>query len=677
MTQQWSLRTRFVMFAAACLIPLVIVVVFFLDRSVQRNSEELISSETTLSNLVNQSLTNYLNANYSAMAVIAQRPEIVSQDDTDEINAILGEARTFRPELSGIFLVDSEARVLGQSGIDTGEFLQEIRPQVDTAVSTGQRSVSPRIDIDAETSVIILTVPVTTVTQTETSATTGDGNAITQTPAASDDLIQQVQTPLATITPTAGTQPPGTTIGVVGAVLQIDTLNQAVIPNVRARTEIAVVSERQVIASSGDIRRDEAPFLARITPNSARALDGETGTFSTTDASGNDRIAVYAPVQLDAADWAVIITNPTPRSYIKSLWIQGALVMTVAGIMIIGLALGLGEVIARPLRRLAQSATALQQGDFSAPIVPAGSGEILTLSTAMAEMANQLEAQMAGLQESQRDRQHQTDQMRDLLRRTLRLQEDERRRIASEIHDAVSPLITGALYQARALQMSNGSTPHEELSESLQSVNSLLERASEELHGVIFDLRPPDLDDIGVVAAIEAFVSTIQRTGLECRLEVVNDMPPLTPEVRLGLYRIVQEALHNVIRHAGADEAVVRVEVTDQILRVTIRDNGAGFDPQTAVRPNSLGLLSMRERAAAIGATFKIASRPGGGTAIIIERADPGSVMSDAVLADLMNTTMANGKTDQELAETPDPADNGESADAHEASGADVEHRVP
>ncbi len=85
----------------------------------------------------------------------------------------------------------------------------------------------------------------------------------------------------------------------------------------------------------------------------------------------------------------------------------------------------------------------------------------------------------------------------------------------------------------------------------------------------------------------------------------------------------------------------------------------------------------MRERAAAIGATFKIASRPGGGTAIIIERADPGSVMSDAVLADLMNTTMANGKTDQELAETPDPADNGESADAHEASGVDVEHRVP
>jgi signal transduction histidine kinase len=226
--------------------------------------------------------------------------------------------------------------------------------------------------------------------------------------------------------------------------------------------------------------------------------------------------------------------------------------------------------------------------------------------------------------------------MRDLLRRTLRLQEDERRRIASEIHDAVSPLITGALYQSRALEMSNGANSHEKLAESLQGVNGLLERASEELHGVIFDLRPPDLDDIGVVAALEVYVSTIQRTGLEARLEVVNELPPQTPEVRLGIYRIVQEALHNVLRHASADEAVVRIEFDDDLLRVTIRDNGIGFDPATAARPTSLGMLSMRERAAAIGARFSIISRPGAGTAIILERTETGNVMSDDIFNDLI-----------------------------------------
>jgi signal transduction histidine kinase len=82
----------------------------------------------------------------------------------------------------------------------------------------------------------------------------------------------------------------------------------------------------------------------------------------------------------------------------------------------------------------------------------------------------------------------------------------------------------------------------------------------------------------------------------------------------------VQEALHNALRHAHADEAKVRMEWLDDRLRVTIRDNGSGFDPEQAASPTSLGLLSMRERAAAIGGTLEIASKPGMGTAIIVER---------------------------------------------------------
>jgi signal transduction histidine kinase len=315
---------------------------------------------------------------------------------------------------------------------------------------------------------------------------------------------------------------------------------------------------------------------------------------------------------------------------------QGTIVLALAATIILALAVVFGELTARPLRELARKADALQRGDFSTDVHPVGSGEIRVLSQAFADMSRQLLAQLNGLEESRHEREHQTVQMRDLLRRTLRLQEDERRRIAGEIHDAVSPLITGALYQARALQMTNGKTPPEERDESLGHVNSLLERASDELHGVIFDLRPPDLDDLGVVAAIEAYMQSFKQTGLACRLEVENEPTDLSSEVRLGIYRIVQEALHNVVRHSGADEAVVRLETIDDHTRVTIRDNGSGFDPATAIRPTSLGLLSMRERADAIGATFQIVSRPGGGTAIIIDRVNTGNVMSDDVLATLI-----------------------------------------
>jgi signal transduction histidine kinase len=228
----------------------------------------------------------------------------------------------------------------------------------------------------------------------------------------------------------------------------------------------------------------------------------------------------------------------------------------------------------------------------------------------------------------------QAERLRDLLRRTVRLQEDERRRIASDIHDAVSPLITGALYQARAVRLTsngngNGQSDGSHDNESLNAITDLLERAMAEIHDVIFALRPPDLDDLGVVAAIDRYVQQINRTGLPCQLEVVGEQHRLSPESRLGIYRIVQEALHNALRHADADEAVVRLEWGEDLLRVTIRDNGSGFDTEQEARPASLGLLSMRERAAAIGARLEIASRPGDGTVVILERPVSGDLPAE------------------------------------------------
>src|SRR5690606_7357518 len=148
----------------------------------------------------------------------------------------------------------------------------------------------------------------------------------------------------------------------------------------------------------------------------------------------------------------------------------------------------------------------------------------------------------------------------------------------------------------------------------------------------------------------EAYIQTIQRTGLSASLEVIGQSPDLTPEVRLSFYRIAQEALHNVVRHAGADEAVVRLETTDEVVRLTIRDNGAGFDPEEAIRPTSLGLLSMQERAESIGATLTVVSRPGGGTAVIVERPNSGDVMSDEVLESMMSMSTGASHDEDESA---------------------------
>lgn len=670
MFRRTSVRTRFILFALISLIPLLIVIIFFLDRSEDQSNQEIISGEATISALVAQSLTSYINSRYQTIERLSSVPAIQQQDDIDEVNRVLGEARALRPEMSGLFLLNTSEQVIGESGTDVDLILPDITSQIESTLATGQRTISDRIELADETNVIVLLAPVTTITQTQTTAA-APGEGPTPTPTPNDNVREQQGTTDVTPEATPGQQPPGTILGVVGAVIQVDTMTQAVIPVPRTRADIAIVSSDQVIAATGDIRENEADFLRLIDEEDVRAGDSGTDVFEMTGLSGGERLATYAPVPLEYADWAVIVSFPVPTTYGGALWLEGALILALAGIAILAVAVAIGEYTARPLRDLARDSSLLQQGDYSVTIQPSGTGEILSLSTALSELGSRLNGHVAGLAQSHLERQRQTNQMRELLRRTLRLQEDERRRIAGEIHDAVSPLITGALYQARALQMANGSSAPETVSETLQSVNTLLERASEELHGVIFDLRPPDLDDLGVVAALEAYISTIQRTGLQARLEVINDLPPLTPEVRLGIYRIVQEALHNVVRHASADEAVVSIEFANDLLRVTIRDNGAGFNPGSAVRPTSLGMLSMRERAAAIGATFSIISKPGGGTAIVIERTETGNVMSDEILNDLIR----HRDEESQVVDVEYSSDNTENEDASGTSEIDVEGR--
>jgi signal transduction histidine kinase len=491
-------------------------------------------------------------------------------------------------------------------------------------------TVSQRIPLESGVSVVVMLVPVTTVQHPETNTSTD-----TNQPAQDADGVGPGPTP--TSSNDQATQPPGRTTGVLAGIIQMDRLSAAVLPGTRASTEIAIASGEDILFSTGGIDRANTTLISNNAEPIQIAIEGDVTRFSVEDANGVERNVIAAPLSFEFAPWAVLVTQPAPQMFDGIPRTEAIVVLALCFLVIVAIAMVLAELTARPLRTLSRQARELHRGTLKEPIVPLGGGEIRTLSERFGEMADQINSQVAGLEENRHDRERQAAQMRDLLRRTNRMQEDERRRIASEIHDAVSPLITGALYQARALQMTNGSTPSEELDSSLHSVSELLDRATNELHGVIFDLRPPDLDDIGLVAAIEAFVQTIQRTGLSCRLEVIGESPNMTPEVRLSFYRIVQEALHNVVRHAGADEAVVRLETTDELVRRTPRETGAGFDPVQAARPTRLRWLRVHERAESIGATLAIVSRPGGGTAIVIERANSGDVMSDAVLESMMS----------------------------------------
>ncbi|HEV2129049.1 MAG TPA: ATP-binding protein [Thermomicrobiales bacterium] len=636
---RWSLRTRFLLFAVATLIPFAAVLIYFIDRDFDQRVAQSYASDSTLASSVTRSTTSFLSANAEALEGIAQLPSVVALDpENAEIQ--IGAARRLRPEFSGIFLLDADQNLVTFSGTDPADLAAYISNRVDQAVSQNTVTFSQPIPLGGDATGIVMIVPVVTIQTTETAVTESAPEGETET----DEPAAPEPTPAAAGDQT--TQPPGQTLGVIGGIIQTDRIAQSILPSTRGNAEIALVSADNIIVATGGIDPAASQLIQENMDAILLALEGELTQFDVVDANGNERTAAAAPVTFESAPWAAVVTRPMPELFDGGATIEVVIVVSLSLVVVFALAVVLSELTARPIRTMARRAYELNQGMLREPIVPVGGGEIRALSEEFAEMADHTANQVAWLEEHRHDRERQAAQMRDLLRRTNRLQEGERRRIAGEIHDAVSPLITGALYQARALLMSNGSTSEEEIDSSLKSVSELLERATNELHDVIFELRPPDLDDLGLVAAIEAYVQTIQRTGLSCRLEASGDPPNFTPEVRLSFYRIAQEALHNVVRHAGADEAVVRLETTDELVRMTVRDNGAGFDPAQAVQPASLGLLSMRERAESIGATFTILTRPGGGTAIVVERPNSGDVMSDEVLESMM--LMSSGDQPEE-----------------------------
>lgn len=595
MRRHWSLRTRFLLAASACLVPLLVVVAYVLYQSLEHSRDQLIDVQTAVGEVVQTGLESALGENTEVLTNLAADDGIQrlsEQASSEPLSAAIKNRRY----LAALFLVDQTSDFVAFTGPpDPTPLRADMDAAIQRSLQFGEVGVSPPLTINVgepqavASNVVAITVPVYSGDTTE-----------------------------------------GQPIGAIGALLSVKRLESALFPFGSGQTAIAVVdADGDVIASrafglEGDLTdQDQSDTFAKPI---AAALDGTRGDFAYEDSSGEERLAVYVPVDFEGADWTVLVTSQTPTTYgpNRTLLQNGILALASAVFATLLLALFFGETIARPLRRLTAQASAIAHGDFAQPLMtddhPNQGDEVGRLRIAFRNMATRLAMQVNDLEVARRDREFQADELRELHRRTVRLQEDERRRIAGEIHDAVSPLITGALYQARALRLANGSTPPAERDEGLAAVGDLLARATDELHGVIFDLRPPDLDDLGVVAAIERFIPTIQRTGLTCTLNIDGEMPNLTPEVRLGIYRIVQEALHNVVRHAGADQASVRLEVLTETLRVTIQDNGAGFDAERAVRPTSLGLLSMRERAAAIGASFQINSTPGLGTAVVIER---------------------------------------------------------
>ena len=201
---------------------------------------------------------------------------------------------------------------------------------------------------------------------------------------------------------------------------------------------------------------------------------------------------------------------------------------------------------------------------------------------------------------------------RDTVRRVVAAQEEERRRLALELHDETGQALTSILLGLKAI---GGAETKEDARRAEADVRGLVVQALQDVRALAVELRPSALDDFGLGPAVERLAQTFgERSGIGTNVET-HLAVRLTPELETTLYRVVQEALSNVVKHAGAEHVSVVLAQRESGVAAIIEDDGQGFD-ESLIRPDALGLTGMRERLALVGGTLEIESAPGSGTTV-------------------------------------------------------------
>lgn len=340
----------------------------------------------------------------------------------------------------------------------------------------------------------------------------------------------------------------------------------------------------------------------------------EEATFRSYERHGGRVLEISAPL-LDGAAGTLRIGIGDRTLVRESEALTRAVVLSLVLCLVVGLglALVLASFLVRPIRELVGVTHSLRAGDFSARARVHAHDEVGTLAQAVNLMAEELQTYQARV--SEKERSHQA-----LLDRLVLAQEDERKSVARELHDQLGQSLSTVLLSVQNLcrDCHLGESRYAGIERELRGL-------IDEVRQLAWDIRPSLLDDYGLDSALERYVQEVsQRTQLPIDFHCVYpaDAPRLPSRIEVTLYRVAQEAITNILRHAAAPSASVVLVRRDGHATLLVEDAGCGFDVghvEQGGDRNALGLLGMRERVALIGGELRIESEPGHGTQIQIK----------------------------------------------------------
>lgn len=236
---------------------------------------------------------------------------------------------------------------------------------------------------------------------------------------------------------------------------------------------------------------------------------------------------------------------------------------------------------------------------------------------------------ISGLKHAEQALRAHAEQLRHLSHRLFEVEENERRRLARELHDRI-----GANLTALSLNLKLVRNEWQKTSTRLDDSEKLLDSTAQLVRDVLTDMRPPGLDELGLLAALREHADQVaQRSGLVLQVQGAEPRPRLPPATEIALFRVVQEALTNIVKHARASAVTISLSPQPGMVTLTVADDGTGFDGEARAMAAGMGMASMRERAEAVGARARIESAPGLGTRVIVEVPQVGATQPAAAHA--------------------------------------------
>jgi signal transduction histidine kinase len=365
---------------------------------------------------------------------------------------------------------------------------------------------------------------------------------------------------------------------------------------------------------------------------------GRPGTTIHHVRNGADHVVAYQPFRSHPG--GVVVEQTEDAAFVIPQEMQRTLlVYGVAALLIASAAAWLhAHSVVRPIRRLTGDAARMASGDLDSPIVVSRDDEIGELAHRFDEMRVKLKASLeesarwAGELERRFDERTREVEgknrelnvlsriRRQLLAKTISAQEEERKRLARELHDDSAQTLTAVLMTLKTAEDALPAASHG-ARQAMDRSRSQLEVALREIRKAIVDLRPSALDDLGLAAAVRSYANDhLRPLGIKVAFAISGDEQRATGAAATAIFRIVQEAVNNVARHSGARRAKITLEFGASAVATVVEDDGTGFDPEGLRQPQEsgrgFGLLGMRERAELFGGHVEIESGAGQGTSV-------------------------------------------------------------